>query len=208
MKKVLILSPHTDDGEIGCGGTIAKFISKGYEVIYIAFSAAEKSLPKNLPKNTLRKEVLDATSCLGIKKKNCIVYKFEVRRFYEFRQEILDLMIKLNKKFKPDAVFLPSTNDTHQDHEVIAREGFRAFKKITLLGYEMPWNIKNFNTSCFIEISNKDLKNKIKAISKYKSQKNRNYSSKRYIESLAITRGVQIGKKYAESFEVVRWVMN
>ena len=208
MKKVLILSPHTDDGEIGCGGTIAKFISKGYEVIYIAFSAAEKSLPKNLPKNTLRKEVLDATSCLGIKKKNCIVYKFEVRRFYEFRQEILDLMIKLNKKFKPDAVFLPSTNDTHQDHEVIAREGFRAFKKITLLGYEMPWNIKNFNTSCFIEISNKDLKTKIKAISKYKSQKNRNYSSKRYIESLAITRGVQIGKKYAESFEVVRWLMN
>ena len=69
MKKVLIISPHTDDGEIGCGGTIAKFISKGYEVIYIAFSAAEKSLPKNLPKNTLRKEVLDATSSLGIKKK-------------------------------------------------------------------------------------------------------------------------------------------
>ena len=177
-------------------------------MIYVAFSAAEQSVKPQFPKDILRKEVLLATSKLGIKKENCLVYNFEVRRFFDSRQEILDLMIELNKKFMPNMVFLPSSNDTHQDHSVIATEGFRAFKRTTMLGYELPWNNLEFKTTCFMEISKEHLNKKIKALSLYKSQNHRSYLSSKFIESLAITRGVQIGKKYAESFEVIRWLMN
>ena len=208
MKTILILAPHTDDGELGCGGTIVKYCNNGDRVIYVAFSAAEHSVKPQFPKDILRKEVLLATSKLGIKKENCLVYNFEVRRFFDSRQEILDLMIELNKKFMPNMVFLPSSNDTHQDHSVIATEGFRAFKRTTMLGYELPWNNLEFKTTCFMEISKEHLNKKIKALSLYKSQNHRSYLSSKFIESLAITRGVQIGKKYAESFEVIRWLMN
>jgi LmbE family N-acetylglucosaminyl deacetylase len=208
MRTILILAPHTDDGEFGCGATIAKFTSQGDRVVYVAFSAAEQSVLPHLPRNILRKEVLLATSSLGIKSEHCLVYEFEVRRFSESRQEILDLMIKLNQKYMPDMVFLPSLNDTHQDHHVIATEGFRAFKRTTILGYEVPWNNLNFKTSCFIEISEENLKKKIEALALYESQKHRSYATSKFIESLAITRGVQIDKKYAESFEVVRWLIN
>lgn len=41
-KTVLVLAPHTDDGEFGCGGSIAKFVRQGARVVYVAFSAAEQ----------------------------------------------------------------------------------------------------------------------------------------------------------------------
>ena len=211
MKKprtILILAPHTDDGEFGCGGTIAKYVEQGVRAIYVAFSAAEQSVLPHLPRDILRTEVRRATAALGIADQDCLVFDFEVRRFPELRQAILDKMIELSKICRPDIVFLPSANDTHQDHQIIAQEGFRAFKRTTMLGYEVPWNNLDFRTSCFVDLSESNLEAKIRAVGTYESQKHREYASAEFIRSLALTRGVQIGKRYAESFEVVRWVIN
>ena len=71
MRIILVLAPHTVDGEFGCGGTIGKLINQGDRVVYIVFSAAEQSeLPRlpHLPRDILRKDVLFATSSLEIKK--------------------------------------------------------------------------------------------------------------------------------------------
>lgn len=205
---IIILAPHTDDGEFGCGASIAKFTNLGARVIYVAFSAAEQSVLEHLPKDILRTEVKKATKVLGIKKDDCIVLDFQVRIFAEYRQQILDKMIELNNKYEPDLVLLPSINDTHQDHQTIANEGFRAFKRTTMLAYEVPWNNLEFKTVCFIEASEENINKKIKAISKYESQKHRVYAGDRFLRSWAITRGAQIGKQYAETFDVVRWVIN
>lgn len=205
---ILILAPHTDDGEFGCGGTIARYVSEGARAIYVAFSAAEQSVLPHLPANILRTEVRQATAELGVAAKDCLVFDFEVRRFPELRQKILDKMIELSREFNPDMVFLPSANDTHQDHQTIAQEGFRAFKRTTMLGYEVPWNNLDFRTSCFVDIGDEHLDRKVRAIGMYESQKHRTYANAEFIRSLALTRGVQIGKRYAEAFEVVRWVIN
>jgi LmbE family N-acetylglucosaminyl deacetylase len=207
-KTVLVLAPHTDDGEFGCGGTVARFAGQGSRVVYAAFSAAEQSVLPHLPRDILRTEVRQATAALGIARDDCLVFDFEVRRFPEMRQRILDKLIELEREYKPDIVFLPSVNDTHQDHQTIAHEGFRAFKRTTMLGYEVPWNNLDFRTSCFVEISDADLDTKIAALAKYESQKHRTYADAEFVRSLASTRGVQIGKRYAETFEVVRWVIN
>ncbi len=205
---ILILAPHTDDGEFGCGGTIARYASEGARVVYVAFSAAEQSVLPHLPRDVLRTEVRKATAALGVADEDCIVLDFEVRRFPEARQLILDRMIELNQRYRPDMVFLPSVNDTHQDHQTVAQEGFRAFKRTTMLGYEVPWNNLDFRTSCFVDISEEHLATKIKAVGMYESQRHRAYASAEFIRSLALTRGVQIGKPYAEAFEVVRWVIS
>lgn len=208
VNSALILAPHTDDGEFGCGGTIAKLIGNGVRVIYVAFSAAEQSVLPHLPKDILRHEVKRATSVLGIEDQDCVVLDFEVRKFPEMRQKILDSMIELNQRYQPELIFLPSMNDTHQDHIVIAEEGFRAFKRKTMLGYEVPWNNLDFRTSCFSGLEEAHLNAKISALNEYQSQMHRTYANTEFIKSLAVTRGVQIGKTYAECFEVIRWVMN
>jgi N-acetylglucosamine malate deacetylase 1 len=208
QKTILVLAPHTDDGEFGCGGAIAKFVSNGDRVIYAAFSAAEQSVLRHLPRDILRTEVKAATRELGIAEQDCLVFNFEVRRFPELRQAILDQMIDLNKTYTPSMVLLPSQNDFHQDHQTIAQEGFRAFKRTTMLGYEIPWNNLDFRTSCFVELSEEFLERKIAALGRYESQKDRSYCNGEFIRTLAITRGVQIGKRYAEAFEVVRWVIS
>ena len=208
MSTILVLAPHTDDGEFGCGATIARYTEMGIRVIYAAFSAAEQSVLAHLPRDILRTEVRQATAMLGIAEDDCLVFDFQVRRFPEFRQEILDCMINLDRKYQPDMVFLPSINDTHQDHKTIASEGFRAFKRRTMLGYEVPLNNLDFRTSCFMEITEDNLRSKIKAIEMYQSQRHRPYANYEYIRSLALMRGMQIGKSYAETFEVVRWVMS
>lgn len=207
-RTILILAPHTDDGEFGCGATISKLVSAGYRAVYVAFSAAETSVLSHLPRDILRDEVKKATSVLGILPEDCIVFDFEVRRFSEFRQEILDKMISLNREYSPSIVFLPSVNDTHQDHQIIAQEGFRAFKKTSMLAYEVPWNNLSFETCCFVDIAEENLISKIAALAMYESQKYRSYANPQFIRSLAIVRGVQINKNYAEAFEVVRWVIN
>lgn len=179
----------------------------GCRVICVAFSAAEQSVPAGLPRDILRGEIREATAALGVPEEDCLVLNFEVRRFPEFRQQVLDEMIRLGREFSPDLVFLPSTNDTHQDHLTIAQEGFRAFKRCTMLGYEVPWNNLDFRTSCFVSLDQAELDKKIFAIGKYKSQQGRMYSDPEFIRAMAMMRGVQMGGGFAEAFEVVRWVI-
>ncbi len=207
FKRILILSPHTDDGELGCGGSIAKFVEDEIEVYYAALSSCERSVPENYPKNILRREVLEATEILGISKENVLLYDFEVRKFPTFRQEILDSLIDIRREISPDVVFTPSSYDTHQDHKVTREETLRAFKGCTILGYEQPWNNLTFDTTAFIPLDKRHIERKIRALMRYKSQAERPYFDGKFIESLAKTRGVQINAEYAEVFEVIRWII-
>lgn len=204
IKKVLVIAPHTDDGEFGCGGTINKLINQGLEVHYVAFSACEQSVLPEFPKNILITELKAATKELGIHPDNLHLLKFDVRTFNFKRQEILDYMISFRNKYNPDLIFIPSLKDVHQDHFTVANEAVRAFKFKNILSYEMPWNNFDFNT-CYFTILNKDnLSTKVNALKHYKSQMHRPYASEEFIKSLAKVRGVQVGNEYAEVFEVVR----
>ena len=208
IKRILVLAPHTDDGEFGCGASISKFIKLGKEVYYAAFSLAEESVPEPFPKNILETEVKAATNVLGINPRNLLIYRYKVRHFAYERQAILEDLVSLNRELQPDLVFMPSLNDLHQDHTTVAIEGLRAFKRTTILCYELPWNNIVFSNSCFINVGEDDLRTKVDALNCYQSQKSRNYASEEFIRSLAITRGTQIGTRYAEVFEVVRWIIN
>lgn len=207
FESVLVLAPHTDDGEIGCGGTIVHFIEEDKQVYYVAFSTARRSLPPELPGNTLELEVKDATQVLGIPAENLIIYDFPVRHFPEHRQTILQTLVDLRQQLNPDLILVPSPHDIHQDHQVIAAEGLRAFKHHTILGYEEPWNNIVFETRCFIPLERHHITKKIEALHCYKSQAHRAYLNDEFVLSLARTRGTQIEGYYAEAFEVLRWVM-
>jgi LmbE family N-acetylglucosaminyl deacetylase len=203
-KKILVLAPHTDDGELGCGGSIARFCAEGREVYYAAFCLCSKSLPNNLPSNTLELECNKATAVLGIPAANLILFNYEVRQLPQFRQQILEELLKLNQQINPDMVLLPAASDVHQDHQVIHQEGLRAFKNTTFAGYELPWNNYSFSTNFFMKLSEKEVNKKIEALQSYQSQSHRNYMQKDFIRSLAKVRGVQCNSEYAEAFELYK----
>src|SRR5437762_13247668 len=103
-KRVLVLAPHTDDGEFGAGGTMARLVEEGADVRYVAFSIATRSLPEGFPPDTLATEVREATTELGIAPESLTVHDFDVRTFPEHRQEILELLIQLWNDWEPHVV--------------------------------------------------------------------------------------------------------
>jgi N-acetylglucosamine malate deacetylase 1 len=207
IRKVLVLAPHTDDGEMGAGGTISYLLEQGAKVFYAAFSTAEESVPAHLPKDILRTEVKNATQKLGLDDDHLIIFNYQVRKLNYHRQEILEDLIRLRNSEDFELILMPSLNDIHQDHLTMAQEGLRAFKTKSILGYELIWNNLTFNNTCFVRLQERHIRNKINALEEYKSQKGRDYMSEDFVMSLAHARGIQIGCKYAEAFEVVRWVI-
>ena len=115
-------------------------------------------------------------------------------------------LLKLKNYLNPDLVLLPNSNDLHQDHSVIYQEGLRAFKHVSILGYELPWNNLKFTSNYHFILNQSNLDAKLKAISEYKSQNFRTYKSKEYWKGLAVVRGNQVGAKFAEAFEAIRLI--
>lgn len=193
---VLVLSAHTDDAELGAGGTIALLVELGADVTYVAFSA---------PHPHLEQECRLATGILGVKK--TIIYDYPRRHMPEKRQDILQVIYELNEEYQPDLVLTPSTKDHHQDHAVLSRESIRIFKECTLLGYELTWNILESTENCVIQLRKRHLDLKLKALEVYKSQLQRQPFKPELVKAQAIRAGCKIGVEYAEVFETIKFVV-
>ena len=100
----------------------------------------------------------------------------------------------------------PAPKTLHQDHQTIHIEGLRAFKMVTVLGYELPWNNLSFDYRHFCVLTREHVQTKVAALRCYQSQQHRPYTQEDFIWSWARTRGGQIMVEYAEAFDVLRWV--
>ena len=206
-QRILVLGPHTDDGEWGAGASIARWIRQGNQLWYPAFSAAEESLLPELSSDVFCTEIVEASAELGIARDNLRVFHHKVRYFPRDRQDLLEEMIRLRREIDPTVAVLPSSFDTtHQDHKVISKEGFRAFKRSSILGYETPWNNRKIDLTFVQEVDEQDMASKIRAIAAYKLQFFRNSHYEEFIRSLAVQRGFQVSCRYAEAYEETRWV--
>jgi LmbE family N-acetylglucosaminyl deacetylase len=203
---ILVLAPHTDDGELGAGASISRWIKEGRRVVYAAFSSCQDAIPGGWPKDILESEVKAATLKLGIPPSDLHILDFQVRRFSERRQDVLDAMIGLRNSIRPSLVLLPARSDMHQDHSVVHQEGVRAFKQFSILGYELPWNNIDFTSSFFSVLHEREVREKIEALREYKSQANRKYFAEEFQFAQMRFRGTQIGEEFAEVFELVRAV--
>ncbi len=203
-RKALVLAPHTDDGEFGCGGTMARLAEAG----------CERALRRVLDRHTLAAGGLRARHArargargdaeLGISEERLTVHDFDVRTFPEHRQDILELLVELWEDWRPDVVFQPSLHDVHQDHQTIAQEGLRAFKRTTILGYEIPWNNFDFSYQWYVALERRHVERKVAALEKYASQQHRRYADPEYVWNVARTHGVNVNREYAEVFQVYR----
>jgi N-acetylglucosamine malate deacetylase 1 len=188
---VVVLAPHTDDEALGCGGTIAKLIERGYDVYVYAFSIGLANM--NEYRNCVR--------VLGAKDRS---FHFQSREFNFRRQAILDALVGIKQDLEPRMVFTPNSKDVHQDHHTIYEETLRAFKHTTIYGYELPWNSFGFDNSMYSVLSPEHISVKMRALKEYESQERKIYFQEENILSLARVRGMQANTEYAEAFEVIR----
>lgn len=207
IRSILAIGAHPDDVELGLGASLHRFTESAVHVRVVILSSAAQSLPVGLKEQDILRESRNSLANLGVSGGNIDNYDFPVRRFTSHRQEILELLFSLDQKYEPDLVFCPSLSDTHQDHEVVARESERAFRKRSILGYELPWNNRGFVPTVSISVSQKDLESKERALACYSSQRAKRYFEPGILSSLARLRASVAGVEFAESFDVIRMVI-
>jgi len=207
MKRALVISPHPDDAEFGCGATLSSLAKNGVEIIHVLVTPSENMGYKIIDREIKLREFREANDVLGIKKLH-ICNEFKHRYLSEQRQELLQFFVDIREEYNPDAVFIPGLDDTHQDHAAVAIEGFRAFKNCDILGYDILWNNISFKSQAFYILEENDLNIKINALMRYETQRARLYLDAELIRGAARVRGAQAGVKYAEAFSNMRRFIN
>ncbi len=205
-KSVLVVCPHTDD-ELGCAGTVVRLVEGGARVRYVALSRCEESVPPGFAPDALEYECRVATERMGIRPDDVTICGFKVRHFPAARQEILETLVAIGRKERPDLVIVPSSADRHQDHATTHDEAFRAFKYASIWGYEVPHNNIDFRPTGFVALTEELLAKKLHVVSAYASQTFRGYGDAEVTRALAVVRGAQSSTGLAEAFEVIRLIV-
>lgn len=204
---VLLLCAHPDD-EIGCAAYVSQLAERGNPIYYVYLSpCTESTTALGFPPEQLIEECRRSCRTLGIQPQNIIGYEFPVRRFPEYRQDILEEMIKLRSRIGPRLVLVPCREDVHQDHSTVAMEALRAFKYSNLIGYEFPWNLMSSRLDLLVRFEQRHLDTKLRAWSCYETQRSRTYHGQNVLEALARVRGVQANAEFAESYEIMRMIV-
>lgn len=203
FSRVLAVGAHTDDVELACGGVLSRFKREGAQVFVAAFSRAEASLPPGVPVDELEQEFRSAMAILEAD--DIHVGTIPVRHFSEHRQHVLDELVSLRRRLEPDLVLTMNSADTHQDHAVVHAESLRAFRGITMLGYELPWNQRTSANDVFVEIREEDLERKLAMVAEYNTQTElrRQYTQPEVVRAAAVFRGCQGRLPLAEMFETI-----
>jgi len=205
-KKVLVIAPHPDDADLGCGGTLARLVESGCELFLISLTNYTTTQSGMKPTDIVL-ECENAMKVFGIERWE--LHHFTIRQFPSDRQWILEFLFKY-RSFNPDLVLTSSMSDLHQDHSALPMEVMRVFHGASILSWELPgkWNHGAFKPNCFITLEKRHVDKKRQAMLCYKTQQSKDYFKRidTYLEMTKL-RGMQVGVEYAEAFEVLRWIV-
>lgn len=200
-RKVCFIGAHPDDVEIGSGALISH-ISGLTEVVSVTLSDNQKNpLLKNVVEEHRR-----SMDHLGVKPDNVIVGDFETRRFPHQRQEILEYLIDFNHRHQPDIVFTHTRADIHQDHATATEECLRAFRGVTVLGFDVLRSTYGFFPHFLAEVDEVDVQNKLNALAEYRTYDGKYYFDPDITRSTLVRHGALAERKYAEGFDILRIV--
>jgi len=198
-KRLLFLGAHPDDIELGCGAFISHILDK-CEFLCVTLSDNQKNPQlKNLVEEHYR-----SMEVLGVPRERSILSTFETRHFPRDRQEILEYLYSLNREFKPDVVFVHTTCDIHQDHQVVTTEALRAFRGTSVLGFDVLRSSYGFFPHFLVEVSEEDVERKLAALAEYKTYADKYYFDPQILRATLIRHGALAERPYAEGFDTLR----
>ncbi len=201
---ILAIGAHPDDIEIGCAGTLIKYVDRGHNVFLLIMTGGEEGGAE--PTRTLEQE--DSNKIIGVKHIFWGGYK-DTHILVD--KETISSIEKILSKVDPDFIFCHFPDDTHQDHRHLCQATMSATRNLrNVLFFEGPTTC-NFTPQVFVDISD-TLDRKIESLQAHASQ-----MTKTNIEDLSIIeiarssanfRGIQGRVKYAEAFHALRLFIN
>jgi len=202
-KRVLFLGAHPDDIEIGCGALIHHIV-KQTEILCVTLSDNQK----NPDLKNVKDEHIKSMKALGVPDEKVVFGPFTTRVFPDARQEILEYFLKLRREFQPDLIFVHSKQDVHQDHLTMTDEALRAFRGITVLGFDVVRSSYGFFPHFLVEVTEEDVQKKIEALSQYETYRDRYYFNSELTRSIMVRHGALAEVPFAEGFDILRIVGN
>lgn len=200
-KRVLFLGAHPDDIEIGCGALLHNIVNQT-EILCVTLSDNQK----NPDLRNVKREHYQALAVLGIPEEKIVFGPFTTRVFPDTRQEILEYFLKLRRDFEPDLIFVHSRQDVHQDHLTMTDEALRAFRGITVLGFDVVRSSYGFFPHFLVEVTEEDVNKKIEALSCYETYRDRYYFNSELTRSIMVRHGALAERPFAEGFDILRIV--
>jgi len=203
--KVLCLGAHSDDIEIGCGGTILRLLEEWdvAEVWWVVFSGENQRILEAKKSASLFTE--------GVRKKNIKVHSFRDGFLPYSGAEIKEVFEELKREFSPDLIFTHYRQDLHQDHRFISDLTWNTFRNHVILEYEILKYDGDLGVpNVFIRLPDALCQKKINYIRKcFKTQGNRLWFGDDTFLSILRVRGIECNapEKYAEAFYSRKIVM-
>jgi LmbE family N-acetylglucosaminyl deacetylase len=203
--RILCLGAHSDDIEIGCGGTILKLMQDQPElnVHWVVFGATNKRLEEA---HTSAQEFLAPA-----KEKKVVIQDFKDSFFPSIKYEIKHYFETLKQEVDPDIIFTHCQNDAHQDHRVINELTWNTFRNHLIFEYEIPKYDGDLGIpNLFVGLNEATCKAKISLLMKhFKSQAERDWFTEDLFLALLRLRGVESRSRYryAEAFYCRKMVL-
>lgn len=196
--RVLCIGAHSDDIEIGCGGTILRLLSDYHDVEVhwvVLGSSGERD----------REALASAESFLAdARKKEIIIQHFKTSFFPYIGKEIKEFFETLKENISPDIVFTHYRNDLHQDHRLISELTWNTYRSHLILEYEIVKYDGDIGIpNLFVHLDDATCQNKVSSIMEYfQTQREKDWFTADTLWSLLRIRGIESKApgKYAEAF--------
>lgn len=202
LGNVLAIGAHPDDIELGCGGSLAKFVEMGVAVKALVLT---KGAVGNRADYDRLQETRRALELLGIT--NVVTADFPDTRMYEHLADVIAWIEKQVYIFQPERVYTMFENDRHQDHRTTFDATIVACRQVhQVFCYETPSSWTTFQPQAFEDIDGY-IGRKIDALALHESQRDRRYTQSEAMRIHALARGQLVGIGAAEAFIPYKMVL-
>ena len=203
VRTILCLGSHSDDIEIGCGGTILKLLAENnsVNVFWIVFSATEERAGEA---NRSAELFLEKAS-----NKTIIVKNFRETFFPYCATEIKEFFKKLQSEISPDLIFTHRREDLHQDHRLVSELTWNTFRDHLIMEYEIPKYEGDLGQpNIFVKLSRQTCEQKVATISNtFLTQRTKKWFSEDTFWALLRLRGVESNSEFAEGLYCRKMIM-
>lgn len=197
-RRVLAIGAHPDDLELACGGTLAKLVDSGHEVVGVVMSDGKEGGDQQ----TRCGEAQRGASFLGLNRLE--QHTFTDTRLDLHQVEMVQAIEAAINRLNPDIILTHSIHDQHQDHQAVHRATLRAARQhSSILCYESPSATREFDPSFFVEIDDY-MEAKVQAVQTHVNQSGKPYMTPERVRGIAAFRGGQAKRTLAEAYEPVR----
>ena len=210
---IMAIGAHLDDIEIACGGTLARAVDAGHDVRVLVMSKSGYTNKEGIQQRSDEvavKEGINALHTLGIT--NIEILEFPTKDI-PFSSDVVNAIDVRMSKINPDIIFTHHPFDTHQAHEGVAKATIAAARRRNTVFFYEPITPSGrsyvaFKPALYVDIESY-IDKKIQSLKCHTSEYNK-FGAEDWVEGVRCRsgfRGYEIGKKYAEAFEILRLEM-